>query len=809
MFLLWAATLTMPSLDSVEQRRVEQSTKIYDNTGKILLYDLHQDIKRTVIGFDEMSQYIKDATVAIEDEEFYEHYGIKPTAIMRAVWANVVSGGFVQGGSTITQQVVKNSVLVSDKTISRKFKEWILAIRLERERTKDEILELYLNETPYGGNKYGIEEASRAFFDKKASELTLAEAAYLAALPQAPTYFSPYGNHRDDLEARKNKVLSKMLEHGFINKEQYKEAKSEEVTFQPQRDTGIEAPHFVFYVIDELREVYSEREIQEGGLRVITSLDYDLQSQAEEIVNRYALENEEKFNASNASLVAIDPKTGGILTMVGSRDYFDETIDGNFNIALAHRQPGSSFKPFVYAAAIEKGYTPETIVFDVRTQFSTACDPTDLTSEEGCYSPGNYDNVFRGPMTFRQALAQSTNIPAVKALYLAGLPNSLDLAKRMGVRSLTNPDQYGLTLVLGGGEVTLLEMVSSYGVFASDGIRREHSSLVRIEDRDGEVLKSFDTTLGRKVIDENVARAINDILSDNVARTPAFGSRSHLYFPGRQVAAKTGTTNEYRDAWILGYTPEIVAGAWAGNNDNTPMDKKVAGFIIAPLWNEFMQAAFDKISTTTPFAAYEPPVQTTLKPVLRGLWQGDTFVIDTVTGKLATENTPLEFRKEVSTGNIHSILHWVDRNDPAGPAPTNPGRDGQYKYWEYGITLWKVGNGYGISTTSSSTAPIGVDDVHTPENSPEVTIRRPRTNDRYEPDESVRVRLTIEEKEYDIKKADYFVNGEFIGSTNRKPFSYTFTPEDITSIKESNALHVIVYDEVLNRGSATTYFRVE
>ncbi len=361
--LLWASTLEIPDLSTFNERKIAQSTKIYDRTGKVLLYDLHENIQRTLIPINEVSVHIKNATVAIEDAEFYEHKGIKVSSIIRAVLVNVGTLGYAQGGSTITQQVVKNSILTKDKTITRKIKEWILALKLEQILTKERILELYLNESPYGGNIYGIEEAAQTFFNKQAKDITLGEAAYLAALPQAPTYYSPYGNNKEKLEDRKNLVLKRMRDLQFITDEEFTEASAFVPKFAAQRVQKISAPHFVFYVREYLEEKYGKSAIEEDGFRVITTLDANLQAQAEAVVREYAYENETKFKASNAALVATDPKTGEILVMVGSRDYFDKAIDGNFNIALAKRQPGSSFKPIVYAAAFVKGFTPATMSF--------------------------------------------------------------------------------------------------------------------------------------------------------------------------------------------------------------------------------------------------------------------------------------------------------------------------------------------------------------------------------------------------------------------------------------------------------------
>lgn len=684
---VWISTLEIPDLSTFEERRILQSTKIYDRTGEVLLYDLHQDVKRTIIPYEEISRHIKNATVAIEDDTFFEHWGVRPLAIVRAAISNLRGGDLFggQGGSTITQQVIKNALLEPEKTLSRKMKEAILAIRLEQQLTKEEILAHYLNESPYGGTIYGVEEASQSFFGKSASEVTLAEAAYLAALPQAPTRYSPYGSERDGLlEDRKNHVLDRMLKNGFITEEEYNEAKDAEVTFLPQDTAGIKAPHFVMYVREILAEEFGEASLSERGFRVITSLNYDLQKEAERIVKEKAEYNETAFNARNAGLVAIDPNTGEILTMVGSRDYFDEEIDGNFNIALAERQPGSAFKPFVYAAAFARGYTPQTTLFDVPTQFSTACEPSNTTSEGDCYAPSNYDDEFRGPISMRNALAQSLNIPAVKTLYLAGIDNAIKLARDAGITTLTGGGRYGLTLVLGGGEVRLLEMVSAYGVFADEGVAHEVLPILSIENKDGDTVAEYEPRASQ-AIDRDVALSVTDVLADNVARTPLYGANSLLHFGDRDVAAKTGTTNDYRDAWIIGYTPNIVVGAWAGNNDNSSMAKKISGLIITPLWREYMDIALEEIEPAS-FPA-PPAVPNDIKPVLRS----NGVVLDS--GALASEiedgGTGTAALADIIYDRIHSILHFVVKENPRGPYPANPYSDGQYVLWEYGVTNWK------------------------------------------------------------------------------------------------------------------------
>lgn len=766
--LIWFVTLNIPSIESFHTRKVAESTKIYDRTGRVLLYDVHGTIRRTLISLDEVSHHAQNATIAIEDTEFYQHIGIKPDAILRAVLANIRDRGYGQGGSTITQQVVKNTMLSREKTITRKIKEWILAIKLEKQLPKDKILEIYFNETPYGGTIYGIEEASQYFFAKAAKEVTLAEAAYLAALPQAPTYYSPFGNHRDELEKRKNLVLQRMFDSGFITAADFSEAKVAVVGFQARDETGIKAPHFVFYVREYLEEKYGPEAVMEGGLTVVTTLDYALQKHAEEVVERYALENEKTFNAENAALVAIDPKNGHIVTMVGSRGYFDEGIDGKFNITLAKRQPGSSFKPFVYATAFAKGYTPDTAVFDLKTQFSTTCEPNVFETNEKCYSPDNYDGVFRGPVSLRDALAQSINIPAVKVLYLVGIPQALETARRLGITTLTEGvGYYGLPLVLGGGEVTLLEMVGAYSVFANDGVRHQPVSVLKIEAADGTVLEEHEEAEGERVLDAEVARTTNSVLADNAARTPAFGENSSLYFPGNEVAAKTGTTNDYRDAWVIGYTPNIAIGAWAGNNNNTPMSKKVAGFIVAPLWNEVMRFALNH-GEHPGFTAPPEVDQTTLPPMLRGAWN------------------------EVGT---HDILHSVNKDNPR-LLGANSQSDLQYPLWEYPIALWSGQNPealllMGSSTLSMPPAPIpggGTGILITyPQEGQIITVNGPVTfmvQSPYGP-------LT--------KQVTYLLNGISVGTVSQQPFSMSLMPTmrgavRLTAIAEGESGRVL--DEV-------------
>jgi len=690
--LLWVSTLEIPDLSTFDERRILQSTKIYDRTGEILLYDLHQDVRRTIIPFENISRHLKNATVAIEDDEFYNHFGIEPVSILRAVLTNLQQGDLLggQGGSTITQQVIKNSILQREKTVTRKVKEWILSIKLERVLSKDEILGIYLNESPYGGTIYGVEEASQSFFGKNAKDVSLAEAAYLAALPQLPTFYSPYGNNRESLNNRQQLVLERMFVKEFITEEEYNEAKEIEVEFQPQAVTGIRAPHFVMFIREYLAEKYGEEALMERGLRVITTLDWELQKEAERIVAEKAEINQERFRANNAGLVATDPKTGDLLVMVGSRDYFSETIDGNFNITLASRQPGSSIKPFVYATAFSRGFLPDTVVFDVRTQFSPACPAASPSSDSPCYSPNNYNNKFLGPVSLRNALAQSLNIPAVKVLYLAGMRNSLKLAADMGLTTLNDPARYGLTLVLGGGEVKLLDMTYAYGVFANEGLKAEPRSILRVEDSRGNLIEENQIAT-RQVIDKNVALMISDVLSDNVARTPLWGANSLVNFPGKSVASKTGSTNNLRDAWLMGYSPTISVGAWVGNNNNDPMGGGLSGLIVTPMWREFIDFALTKY----PEENFKQPLinRVGIKPILRGEYVDTNALL-----------IQLQEEEQINLAslyqNTHNILHYVDVKNPLGAEPINPRNEPQYDNWEYSVRAW-INSTYG-----SYTAPV-------------------------------------------------------------------------------------------------------
>jgi len=808
--VLWLSSLKIPDFHSFEDRKVVNSTKIYDRTGKILLYDIHKDTKRTDISSEEMGVNIKNATVAIEDSEFYNHGGIRITSIIRAILTNIFGGSRTQGGSTITQQLVKNALLTQEKSYTRKIKEWVLAIKIDNSIPKEKILEYYLNEAPYGGTIYGIEEASRTYFDKDAADLTLAEAAYLASIPQSPTTLSPYGKNRDKLEARKNLVLSKMLELKFITQAEYAAAKKEVVNFVPQVTGGIKAPHFVFFIKDYLEQKYGTEAVEKGGLKVTTTLDYDLESKAEQIVKDGALQNEKDWNGKNASLVAIDPKTGQILTMVGSRDYFDKEIDGNFNVATASRQPGSSFKPFIYATAFNKGFTPDTVLFDLPTEFQTTCDALGKAlpghNQKDCYMPDDYDGKYRGPMSLRDALAQSINIPAVKLFYLAGLPDSLKTAEDMGISTLGDSGRYGLTLVIGGGEVSLLDMASAYGVFANDGERNPYTGILKVEDSSGKVLEEFNPNT-QEVLPKNTALTITDILSDEKARQPTFGAHSSLYIPGKDVAVKTGTTNNNKDAWTIGYTPSLVVGVWAGNNDNVPM-KKGGAAVAGPIWNKFMDQALKNL----PEEKFEKPNldvdPKTVKPALRGFWQGnENFFIDKISGKLATENTPRETTLEKVITNVHSILYWVDKNNITGAPPSNPENDSQFEHWEIPVQNWWTQNKNNYTVTTLNDKPTMTDDVHTGASKPVVSIVEPNANTVYSPNQKINLRISSSGP-FPIIKMDVFMNDTYLG-TSEAPFNFSFTPSESGNLQANNELKIVAYDSIYNSSETNMVFRVQ
>lgn len=773
----------LPDPANLSKRSAEASAKIYDRTGEVVLYEIHGERKRTEIPFEQIPNHVKHATLVAEDRNFYSHPGFDIKGIVRAILTNIFTSRS-PGGSTITQQLVKNTIVGNEKTFSRKIREVLLAYRIEQNYNKDQILNMYLNAIPYGGSAYGIEAASDMYFKKSAKDLTLGEAAVLAALPQAPTMLSPYGNNKDRLIDRQHWIINNMADLDYISEDQKNAALNENINFVPFRD-NITAPHFIFYIRQILSEKYGESFVETSGIKVITTLDANMQKIAEEEVLKRALINEKEYGGKNAALVAIDPKNGQILAMVGSRDYFDDTVDGNVNVATRPRQPGSSFKPLVYAAAFAKGYTDDTVLYDVKTIFKT---------DSADYVPLNFNLKEYGPVSLRTALQGSLNIPAVKLLYLVGVDNVLNLADQLGYTTLGQRNRFGLSLVLGGGEVTLLEHTAAFQAFARDGVYQPPVGILQVEDSKGKVLEKFKQN-ERQALPAEVAYQLTDVLSDNAARVYIFGEQNDLTLGDRPVAAKTGTTNDIRDGWTIGYTPSLVAGVWAGNNDNTPMSKSASG-VAAPIWNAFMRRAL----ANTPVEQFKKPSEQPKvgNQALYGMIPNETtVVIDKVSGKLATDLTPIEYREERKYKSLHSILHYINKDDPTGPAPSNPAADPNYQSWEEAVRNWASANGADLGLLP----PTEYDDVHTIENKPQLNILQP-TNNQTVRGTSVVVKSKISTKK-PLKEVGYFLDENFKGFlTSAGDFTLDLTNESTGF----HTLRVDVIDEVGNKTSQDILF---
>ncbi len=797
LILFYIATVPLPDISNFDKRVISQSTKVYDRTGKVLLYDNHNTIRRTVISLGEINPYIQNAAVAIEDDQFYSHHGVRVKSLIRAFVSTVFKGD-TQGGSTLTQQIVKNTLLTSEKTMSRKIKEMIIAVRLEQKLTKPELLEIYLNEAPYSGNVYGVEEASQVYFKKHAKDVTLAEASYLAAIPQAPSHWDPNGPNRAALDDRAHYVLTRMETFGYITPEEHKQALAENVVFVAKAQTAIKAPHFAFYIRDYLVKKYGEDMVDREGLKVISTLDFELQSYAEEEALKEGLKNAKSYGGENIALVAIDPNNGHILSMVGSRDFFDKEIDGQVNVANSPRQPGSAFKPFAYATAFKKGYRPETVLFDTFTEFNANCS----SSGQGynCYSPDNFDGKFKGPMMLKNALAESRNIPSVKILYLAGISDTIATARSMGVTSLKDAKNYGLSLVLGAAEVKLVDMVSAYGTFATGGVQYPVTGILRVENRSGEVLEEYLQDEGEQVLPDYVASAITSILSNEDLRAPTFGRGSSLHVPGYSVAAKTGTTNSSRDAWIVGYSPKVVVGVWAGNNDNHAM-KNGGAQVAGPLFNKVITSYLSKVGNEN-FAVVPFPDQGGA-PVLRGLWQGgESFYVDSISGGQATDFTPPEARVEKVITNVHTILYWVDKNNPLGARPSNPTSDPQFKNWEAGILSWWANHGGPVVTASS--IPTYYDTVHTA--IVNIPIQVNGIIDGQKIETAGDIPLTFSAQSDSIKRMDIYVDSKKVATLAATPWEYVFNPDTLSLRGGEHVLRVVVLDTLLNQGEAVLSF---
>ena len=754
---------SLPDPNRLLGRDVPQSTKIYDRNGG-LLYEVHGEVKRTLVNLDQVSPDLQNATVAIEDKDFYKHGGISITGTLRSAFVDITHASLKQGGSTITQQFVKNAVLTNEKSLWRKVKEVILSIEIDARFSKKDVLKLYLNEIPYGRNAYGVEAASEAYFGIHANQLTLAQAAYLAALPQAPTYYSPTGLHLDALQARQHLVLQRMKDQGYINDDQYQQAVNEKVAFVPVTNS-ISAPHFVMYVEDYLAQKYGETKLEMGGLQVYTTLDPDLQKTAEEAVKTGVDKFSKKYSANNAALVAVDPKTGQILAMVGSKDYFGDptpagctpgkncTFEGNVNVATALRQPGSSFKPYVYVTAFGKdfGYSPASMLIDVTTNFGT------FGGKD--YIPHNYSGQSYGPLSMRQTLAGSLNVPAVKTLSLVGVDNATQTAHSLGI---TSPLQNcGLSLVLGGCEVTLLDHTAAFAALANEGDKHDKTPILKIVDTNGKTLEEYKDK-SQRVVDPQAAYELISIMTDNNARSFIFGSNSPLAY-NRPVGCKTGTTQSWHDGWTLCFTPSIAIGVWSGNNDGELLKPGADGVLVAaPIVNEVMNAylkdkpveefnvpdgitkvTVDSLSGKLPgsntlstksetFADYAVPTD------YDNVHQVRNF--DRVTGQPATDATPPEDVESRPCLNLHS------------ERPDNPN-------WELPVLTYAAGHG-GCGGGKFGN-----------ENSPKVTITAPQDGD------------TITQLPFTVKvdasgpnpitKVEAEIDGQSIGSADSAPYEFT------------------------------------
>lgn len=585
-FLIWLFW-GVPLPTRLASDRVAVSTKLFDRNDR-LIYEIYADKRSTPVDIDELPDYVWQATIAIEDKDFYTHYGVSITGILRAAYKTVFRKK-LEGGSTLTQQLVKNALLTPERTLKRKVRELALTIAVETIYSKDEILDLYLNQIPYGSTAYGIGAASELYFGKDAKELTLSEAALLAGLPAAPSRFSPFGSRPELAKGRQELVLSRMVEDGHISQEEADKAKQEDLKYSEPEN--LKAPHFALWVKEILAEKYGESVVEKGGLRVKTTLDLELQEYAQEKTAEEVGKLKD-LDVGNGALIATRPQTGEILAMVGSKDYFAQDEDGKVNIIFAKRQPGSSIKPINYTLGILDGkITPSTVLADVPTCF--------IVTGQSAYCPKNYSGGFRGGVQVRFALANSYNIPAVRVLALNGLERFIEFATDMGITTFKDPANYGLSLTLGGGEVYPYDMAQAFGVLANEGIKQPLTPILEVKDWQGNLLEKtdFDALEEGRVIPAEVAFLTSHILQDNNARSAAFGSSSELLIRAYpNVSVKTGTTNDLRDNWTIGYTKDALIGVWVGNNDNSPMSGAVSGVSGAsPIWNAVMVKTLENV----------------------------------------------------------------------------------------------------------------------------------------------------------------------------------------------------------------------
>ena len=762
---IWYAK-DLPSPDKIV-RNEGFATKIYDRNEK-LLYDVYADQRRIPVNLDQIPLYLKQATIAIEDKEFYTHSGFDPKGYLRQVY-NVIKLRRIAGGSTLTQQLVKNVLLSQERTITRKIKEFILAVQIEKKYSKDQILQMYLNEAPYGGTAWGVEAASEVYFNKNVSELGLIECVILAGLPQSPSNYSPYGQYPDAYKTRAEQVLRRMREDGYITAQVETEAKKQLAQYQfAEKSSNFEAPHFVMYVKKLLIDRYGENMVEQGGLKVITTLDLDLQNAAQNIVTE-EIAKVESFKITNGAAMVMDPKTGQILAMVGSKNYDASDYDGKVNVTLSSRQPGSAIKPVTYVTAFKKGYNPATMLLDVKTSFPGGDKPE--------YVPVNYDGKYRGPVSIRQALAGSLNIPAVKMLALIGIKDMLTQAYDMGLTTLEptaeNMSRMGLSVTLGGGEVRLIDLTSAYSAFANTGLKVEPISILKVTDSQNKILEEYKPITGRRVLTPEQAYLISNILFDNQARLITFTPHSYLEFLDRQVAVKTGTTNDKRDNWAIGWTPSFICGVWAGNNDNSPMVQVSSGVSGAsPIWRKIMNEAL-RLKPKEDFPVPEGIISAEVDAVSGyRVHDGFTSKIESfIKGAEPKSDDPIHVKLQTckSSGKLATPIdvargEYDDKEYFIFKEIDPLGKSGEENKWQKGIDEWLL--------TQSDTR------YHPPteycDSSNQIEIRFKEPSDRTQVSGSFRVSVeTIATNE--IVKVEFYINGEKKAEMTSVPYERDFT----------------------------------
>jgi len=784
----------LPTPEGVK-RREGFSTVILDRTGSPI-YDIFNDKNRIPVPLTDIPDDLKKATISIEDKNFYKHQGFDPNGVLRAFF-NIITFRGLQGGSTLTQQLVKNVLLTAEKTIPRKIKEFVLAVQIERKYSKDEILQMYLNEAPYGGTMWGIESAAAGYFGKHAKDLTLTESVVLAGLPQRPSYYSPFGADPKAYIGRSEEVLRRMREDGYITEAKEYEIRKELPNVKFASSSGqFKAQHFVFYIKNQLIDKFGEKMVDAGGLRVTTTLDASLQEKAENTV-RDEIAKLKGLNVGNGAALVLDPKTGEILAYVGSRAYElidEENFQGKFDVvSMGYRQPGSALKPITYAAGFTKGYTPSTLLMDVETHFPGGEGRQD-------YIPKNYDNKFRGPIQVRYALGNSINVPAVKMTALVGVRDILKTAYAMGIESLAptdeNVNKLGLSLTLGGGEVRLFDLVSAYGVFATGGTRNEPYGIIKVVDQSGKTLYEHKPTTGKKVLSEDVSFLVSDILSSNDARHEVFGEKSYLVISGKTVAVKTGTTDDKKDNWTIGYTPSVVVGVWVGNNDNTPMNPKLASGTTgaAPIWNIIMREAL-KNKQDEPFKKPDNIVELTVDAFGGGLPKDgrptrkeyyikgtEPTSISSIYKKIKlskTDNNKLANAVEIATGAY-------DEKDFIVFAESDPTSKDSKNRWQEGIDAWLGGQGDPLYHPPKDTAT-------TDEKKVVVSIKTPADQSQVDNND---VPFRIEARAIkDIAKIEIYIDDALKTTVNNNSFD-----ESITLSTGVHKIKAKAYDSDKNTG---------